>query len=259
MYRAVQKSLFFFHDKTEKIYKHSTLVTYFLFLAAVLYFVNAHFNTQKEQLNFLALPEKDDVLILDMGHLQTSRQYQAQYRVAQVLQVEDDKITLKQGRFTYRKQRGAERAIKLDALMNNYFRPALLTFKRSELADMHELGTISEVYRPKDIYVMGGIVRHRKQPKSLAPVITFNPYNQEGIRFYQDGNYEQARSSFLKAAEQGDSWGQYNLADMYEYGEGGTQSLEQAYYWYKQATEQNHFKAKEALTVFCQTHARLCR
>ena len=38
--------------------------------------------------------------------------------------------------------------------------------------------------------------------------------NQEGVREYNEGNYEEAYDLFLEAAQNGDAWGMYNFADL---------------------------------------------
>ena len=262
MQSIFQKSLFYFHDQTDKLYKHHHLTLFVILLIVITYFSYSIFENKQQQAEFLSAPKVDDVLILDMGHLITDRKYQTQYRIAQVLSVEEDSITLKQGSYTYRKKRGAERAIKLDSLMlNNYFRPTLISFKKSELAALYDQGAIDEIFRPTDIYVMGGIVRSRNMPQRVAHrnKMTFNHFNQQGVKAYLSLNYEAARTLFTKSAEQGHEWGQYNLADMLEYGEGGDVDLAGAYKWYKSAAAQNNLKAKAALESFCEKHKAMCR
>ena len=262
MQTIFQKSLFYFHDQTDKLYKHHHRTLFVIALIVIAYFAYSIFENKQQQAEFLSAPKVDDVLILDMGHLIKDRKYQTQYRVAQVLSVEEDSITLKQGSYTYRKKRGAERAIKLDSLMlSNYFRPALISFKKSELAALHEQGAIDEIFRPTDIYVMGGIVRHRAAPEHIPHKlkVSLNQFNQEGVRAYLERDFEEARKLFTQAAEQGYDYGQFTLADMLEYGEGGNVDLAGAYKWYKVAAAQNNIKAKAALESFSRKHKAMCR
>ena len=50
-----------------------------------------------------------------------------------------------------------------------------------------------------------------------------------------------------KAANRGDSIAQYNLAYMYENGEGIEKDIDQAIYWYKKAAEQGDKEAQKEL------------
>ena len=54
-----------------------------------------------------------------------------------------------------------------------------------------------------------------------------------------------------KAAEQGHTDAQYNLAYMYEYGEGVHQDYKEAIYWYTKAAEQGHPIAQFILGGIC--------
>ena len=58
------------------------------------------------------------------------------------------------------------------------------------------------------------------------------------------GKYEQGLKVCTKSAEQGNSWGQYNLALMYDQGQGVTQDYKQAVYWYTKAAEQGDAEAQ---------------
>ncbi|WP_105166523.1 tetratricopeptide repeat protein [Pseudoalteromonas sp. T1lg23B] len=232
-------------------------------LLGLIYFGYQYQSNHTQQQALLKHPEKHDVWVLNMGYLETQRKYQAQYRVAQVLQVSDTHVELLQGSFTYRKLRGAERAIKLDSLMlDSYFRRDTLTFKHSELAALFELQAIDSVYRPNDIYVLGGIVKRRARPTAINDKLniqmTLNSHNDQAIILFRQGDFEAARAQFLQAAEQGDSWGQYNLAGMLEHAQGGSQDLQKAVYWLQQSAKQQNSKAQSALDTLCNTHPSVC-
>ncbi|OHU84577.1 MULTISPECIES: tetratricopeptide repeat protein [Pseudoalteromonas] len=220
-------------------------------------------HAQSQQSALLAQPEVHDVWILNMGHLETQRNYQAQYRVAQVLQVSQTHIELLQGSFTYRKLRGAQRAIKLDSLMlDSYFRQQTMTFERAELLSLFERQAIDSVYRPNDIYVLGGIVKRRAIPTAINHLpkasVALNSHNDQAVTLFRQGDFKAARAEFLQAAKQGDSWGQYNLAGMLRLAQGGSQDLKQAIYWLQQSAKQHNPKAQEALSALCAEHPKMC-
>jgi hypothetical protein len=64
-----------------------------------------------------------------------------------------------------------------------------------------------------------------------------------------DENYTQAVYWYKKAAEQGDTEAQLNLAVMYKYGTGVNEDSSQAVFWYKKAAEQGNTKAQLNLAV----------
>ena len=57
------------------------------------------------------------------------------------------------------------------------------------------------------------------------------------------------RNEIIKAAEQGDAIGQYNLGAMYDYGDGVEQSDEAAEKWYTLAADQGNTDAQYSLGV----------
>ena len=62
-------------------------------------------------------------------------------------------------------------------------------------------------------------------------------------------DYTQAVQWYKKAAEQGDTQAQLNLALMYKYGTGVSEDYSQAVFWYKKAAEQGNTKAQVNLAT----------
>ncbi len=59
-----------------------------------------------------------------------------------------------------------------------------------------------------------------------------------------------ARQWALKAAEQGDTKGQYLIGRMYLIGEGGSKEVEKGKYWLKKAEDQGNTQAGQLLWLF---------
>ena len=68
-----------------------------------------------------------------------------------------------------------------------------------------------------------------------------------GFQHYEDGDYKEAFNYFLKSAQLDNVKAQFNLATMYEAGEGVEEDIEQAKKWYKIASDNGDKDAKEAL------------
>ncbi|WP_440054691.1 tetratricopeptide repeat protein [Pseudoalteromonas sp. T1lg65] len=210
--------------------------------------------------DILIAPQTDDIVIIDFGHL-SQQQYQSQYRIMQVIDVDDSHITLKEGAFTYRKLRDLRNDIRVSKLMiDNYFKAETFTLAKQQIPRFLNNETIVEAYRPVDIYVMGGIVKQRfpKQPKYAYKGTNISEMNQKALFYYHQGDLKAARDTFLMAAKSGSSWAQYNLATMFRDGEGGTQDLNAARYWFNKSSEQQNPKAKLALESLCKHHQQLC-
>lgn len=67
----------------------------------------------------------------------------------------------------------------------------------------------------------------------------------EGVKCYNQNDYEQALILFEKAAELGLSSAQYNCGIMYNNGEGTKVNKEKSLYWFEKAAEQGQSKAQK--------------
>ena len=71
---------------------------------------------------------------------------------------------------------------------------------------------------------------------SAGPVLSANFRN--GMNAYKRGDYATALKEWRPIAEEGHIKAQYNLGQMYVYGEGVTSNLRIAFEWFKDAAEQ---------------------
>ena len=69
----------------------------------------------------------------------------------------------------------------------------------------------------------------------------------DGLAAYNDGDYATALKLWKPLAEQGDAEAQYNLGQMYQYGEGVRKDAKEAARWYRMAANKHHTKAQYAL------------
>ena len=72
---------------------------------------------------------------------------------------------------------------------------------------------------------------------------------QEGVDAYECGDYAMALKELRPLAEQGNATAQYNLAVMYDNGQGVPQNFNEAAKWYRKAAEQGEAKAQYNLAV----------
>ena len=70
---------------------------------------------------------------------------------------------------------------------------------------------------------------------------------KKGLDAAKKGDFETALKEWRPLAEQGDSYAQYNLGLMYDYGEGVIEDYTLAVYWYRQAAEQSHAKGQYSI------------
>ena len=70
---------------------------------------------------------------------------------------------------------------------------------------------------------------------------------KKGLDAAKKGNFETALKEWRPLAEQGDSYAQYNLGLMYDYGEGVIEDYTLAVYWFRKAAEQCHTKGQYSI------------
>ena len=83
----------------------------------------------------------------------------------------------------------------------------------------------------------------------------------KAVAAYNDGDYATAFKLIKPLAEQGDAEAQYNLGQMYQYGEGVRKDAKEAARWYRMAANKHHTQAQYALGS-CQisaTQALICK
>ncbi|KZN40218.1 sel1 repeat family protein [Pseudoalteromonas luteoviolacea] len=253
----IKSTLFRTHDViSASVSRYKAIIIAFLVVGFCGYWIVKHQQSQTQQLEWINAPKVDDIIMVDFGRIQTDRVYQPQFRVTQVIAVDEQHITLKEGRYTYARKRDAKRAIQLDNLMlDDYFKSQPWRLTHSQISNFYQSGGVYAAYRPNDIYVLGGIVKKRALahfPKHQRA--QFSPQNSQGISLYQQGEFEAARQAFEEAVATQDQWGMYNLATMLIAAEGGVQDLPRAFELLKAAKTQGNLKAIEALKSLCQMH-----
>lgn len=245
--------LFVAHDwLTEGMSKYKRGIGVICVLVFIGWIVQKQSDARKQELDVIDSPMVHDVYIVDAGKLTPDVNYQQQFKIYQVTEVKDDRVTFKVGRYSYNKYRDIKRGIQLNQLMiDGYFSAMPETWTTKELLANFDSGALYEAHRPVDIFVMGGIVRQRPRLALSYHTDKPNQNNQRAIRFYQTGELEQARLAFEEAANEGDSWGQFNLAEMLRDGSGGKQDVERALYWFNKARQQGLERANTAYKNLC--------
>lgn len=207
------------------------------------------YQKEKElETSYLLQPESFDVWIINETKLLNESTQSDRFKVAQVVQVTDDKVIVKEGLVLYPSVSNAIKAIRLDQLLiYNYFSTDLSVYDKSELLKLKQQDIIYSAHRPKNLSLFGGIVMRQPMPKPFKRHSP-NPLNQEAISLYQVGEYEGAIELFEQAAKQGSAWAQYNLGGIYLEGKGLEVDVEKAQFYFQQAANQGLSKAKQALS-----------
>ena len=213
---------------------------------------------KERQVALLKSPQVHDFYLMDYSLFRQEAYYQKQFLVAKVTAVDELTVSLQLANYRYQRQNQVIKAIKLDNLIKaDYFNKEVEHVKRAALTQLFSDGAIYQVLRAEGLTLFGGIVEMPSRPEPLYKGFKQNKANQDGVSLYQQGAFAEARTYFKQAAEQGDRFGQANLADMYRKGLGGPVDLKQALYWYQQAAEQGHENAGIQVTALCNEYS-LC-
>ncbi len=92
----------------------------------------------------------------------------------------------------------------------------------------------------------------------LAPCLLGGDY-EDGLKFYDKGNYNEAMHLFEKSAEKGNRYSQHALGQMYETGTGVDQNLTKAMHWYKQSASAYQLPTEAASNNKSLQHTQLYR
>ena len=78
----------------------------------------------------------------------------------------------------------------------------------------------------------------------LSRLFPFAGHANKRSKYLHKENYEKTFTSCKEEAEQGNADAQYNLALMYDNGDGTEPDKQKAFYWYTKAAEQGYPKAQ---------------
>lgn len=121
-------------------------------------------NKQQATQAIINAPALFDVFIVDEGKLNQESTAQSQFKIYQVSHIDNDSVQFRVGRYSYYRYRDIKRGIQLNQLMiDNYYMSTPVTWNSTDLPHLFAQGVIFEAHRPVDIYVLGGIVRHREK------------------------------------------------------------------------------------------------
>ena len=146
---------------------------------------------------------------------------------------------------------------RLEALIAAALQDGVLTDKERELLkrraekegeDWDEVEMIIEA-RLAEMQTEKEIVSAATPQMDAIELKDANELTNEGLRYYNSQNYEEAVKRWCKAAEQGHASAQRNLGICYEVGKGVSQNYEEAAKWYRKAAEQGHAIAQFNLGI----------
>ncbi len=249
---------------TEKSARHTftvvNLLKVFVLLALCLFIYNKSTQSQQEEdasLIYLTNPKVDDIYFLDFRVLSDNLRPKEKYRIAKVVDVTGDIITLLYGNMFYLRQQSLKDSIRYGQLRyKDYFEGKRYDFTLAQLKEMHDSAAIYMIKRPEQNMLYGNYINAPKPDVRSSLYIPGKRENLEGLSLlkanYLENNLEQAFERFSRSAQLGLSQGQVSLAQMYLNAQYVEKDLNQAMYWFKQAALQSDKAAVLKYVIVCR-------
>lgn len=235
--------------------------TVLCFLLIVLGFCFSKYDDDKaaenQTLAIITAPKIHDVLFLDFRVLSDNLRPNEKYRLAQVVDITGDIVTLVYGSLYYRYHNVALNSIHYSQLSyKDYFEPKRYDLPLSTIKKMYDDQAIYLAMRPFQKKLFGNFVVPYKAKKPINHLTYGRKENIKGEAFlavqFSETNFETAFDLFQQSANLGNVKGQVNLAEMYINGQYVDKNFEQALYWLKQASLQSYKPAILKYGIICK-------
>ncbi|GAA0821410.1 hypothetical protein GCM10009111_28360 [Colwellia asteriadis] len=222
---------------------------------------SAYQDEKKQTLAVIASPKINDIYFIDfrkLGDEVSSRLRPTEkYRIAKVVDITGNIVTLLYGVFYYQRQHAAVNSIHYGQLRYaEYFETKRYDIPHQEILAMHESEALYLAKRPVRNKLYGNFVSPIKYKSTSSLFILGKKENSRGEGFlqqrYDELSGENAFDAFQQSANLGYPQGQVNLATMYINGDFVKQDLTQALYWLKTASLQSYKPAILKYGIICK-------
>jgi hypothetical protein len=215
-------------------------------------------NKEKENSqNYLNAPQVDDIYFLDFRLLSDNLRPTEKYRIAKVVDVTGEVVTLLYGNVFYLRQQSLKDSIRYGQLRyKQYFETKRYDLTLAQLQAMFNTSAIFMIKRPNNNMLYGNYVNDPK-PASHSPIyIPGKRENSQGLSLlkstYLENYTEQAYDYFQKSAKLGFTEGQINLGQMYLNGEFVNKDMTRALFWFNKAALQSNKAAVLKYVIVCR-------
>jgi len=193
-----------------------------------------------------ASPQINDLYFIDFRVISQKLRPREKYRLAKVIDITGDVVSLVYSDFYYFRQREIVEAIRFGHLrFNDYFQGQRHNFSKSEIRLMFDNKAIYMAKRPLNNELYDNFVSPSKEEISSDVFIPGKSQNQKGLALlnaeefvYLETKDSLAFKYFQQSAEYGYDQGQINLAEMYLNGQYIKKDLTKTLFWLKQASLQ---------------------
>lgn len=210
----------------------------------------------------IAQPRINDIYFMDFRKLSDDLRPNEKYRIAKVVDITGDIVSLKYGNFYYARKNAAVNAIRYGQLRyKDYFSPNNVNLSKLAIIQQHEQLAIYDAQRPKFGRLFGNSVNYeglQVRSSFFVPGLKENAVGEAFLndmrnnQYFNETQLESAFNNFQRSAELGHVEGQINLAQMYINGQHVAIDFKQALYWLEQAALQSNKRAILKYQIVCQ-------
>lgn len=238
--------------------KKTVLIPILLCLAYYSYYIlYKTYQDQQQTRAIVAAPKINDIYLLDFRILSSNLRPNEKYRIAKVVDITGDIITLMYGSFYYPSQHATINSIYYGQLSyKDYFEAKRFDYKHNQIKQKLASGAIYQAMRPMQDKLLGQRVGPEQREFHSNIFIQGRRENLTGEAFlnerFSETNLKQAFELFTKSANYDFAQGQVNLAQMYINGQYVEKDLNKALFWLNQASLQSHKPAILKYEIVCK-------
>ncbi|GAA6170350.1 hypothetical protein NBRC116592_00200 [Colwellia sp. KU-HH00111] len=213
--------------------------------------------TNEESKHYINSPKVNDIYFLDFRLLSDALRPNEKYRLAKVVDITGDIVTLQYGNLFYLRQQALKDSIRYGQLRyRKYFATKRYDFTSNQIKHMWHTGAIYLVKRPILDKLFGNYVSPDKVHHSSDFFVPGRRENASATSFLKsnhiENNLSQAYNLYFQSAQLGFAKGQVNLAQMFLNGQHVEQDLSQALHWFNQAALQSHKPGILKYVIVCE-------
>ncbi|MBA6294434.1 tetratricopeptide repeat protein [Colwellia sp. MB02u-9] len=238
--------------------KKSLLIPVLFCLAYYSYYVIYQTNRDQQQTRqIVATPKINDIYLFDFRIVSHNLRPNEKYRIAKVVDITGDIITLVYGSFYYPNQHATINSIYYGQLTyKDYFEAKRFDYNHQQIQQKLASGAIYQAMRPINDKLLGQRVGPEPRKYRSNIFIQGRRENLTGEAFlnqrFSETNLKQAFELFTTSANYNFAQGQVNLAQMYINGQYVEKNLSKALYWLNQAALQSHKPAILKYEIICK-------
>lgn len=239
----------------------SSLLLKLLIITVVVFLLVDRYNqinqADRASKSYVSAPQINDIYFLDFRLLSNSLRPNEKYRLAKVVDITGDIVTLQYGSVFYLRQQSLKDSIHYGQLRyRKYFETKRYDFTSERIKEMWKAGAIYLVKRPVLDKLFGNNVSPDKVHYSNEFFVPGKRENASATSFlksnYIEDNLSQAFELFNQSAQLGFAKGQVNLAQMYLNGQHVEKDLLKALFWFKQAALQSDKSGILKYVIVCE-------